>query len=138
MKVFLDTNAIIYFLEENPRFYRQVVGYFERAEKGEIELYTSSLSYMEVLVPVVKLERVALEARYNYLFERFLRVVDIDLDVAREAAVVKARYGFKTPDALQVACALSVPCKKFVTAGRPLARVEGLEVILLKESRDPG
>ena len=132
MKIFLDTNAIIYFLEENPQFHNQVIGYFEKAERGKLELYTSSLSYMEVLIPVVKTGNVALEARYNYLFKHFLRVVNIDLEVARAGAVIKAKYGIKTPDALPLACALSVPCQEFVTADRSLTRVKGIKVALLQ------
>jgi predicted nucleic acid-binding protein len=111
MKIFLDTNAIIYFLEEDPQFYNQVMGYFERAERGEWELYTSSLSYMEVLIPVVKLGNVALEAKYNYLFKHFFRVVNTDLEVARAGAVIKAKYGIKTPDALQVGAPYRCPAK---------------------------
>jgi len=70
-KVFIDTNILIYFLEQHERFFPRVRHLFLKAEKGEIVLCTSSLSYFEVLIPVVAKKDHALRAGYHYLFRGF-------------------------------------------------------------------
>jgi len=48
LRLFLDTNIIIYFLEKNEKFYSNVIKYFEKAEVDEIELITSTLSFKKL------------------------------------------------------------------------------------------
>ena len=55
--------------------------------------------------------------------------VDIDRPLLRAAAALRARHAIKTPDALQVAAALSAGCRAFVTNDRKLPTIPGLEVI---------
>ncbi|MHB1678991.1 MAG: type II toxin-antitoxin system VapC family toxin [bacterium] len=131
MNIFLDTNIIIYFLEKNYHFFEKVIPYFEKAEKGEIKLYTSSISYMEVLIPVFKKQDIDLEAKYNYLFKTYLNSISIDLEIARIGAQIRAKYAIKVPDALQIACALNSGCKKFITADKGLDKIKKIEIVIL-------
>ena len=55
--------------------------------------------------------------------------VDIDRPLLRAAAALRARHAIKTPDALEVAAALSAGCRAFVTNDRKLPTIPGLEVI---------
>lgn len=131
LRIFLDTNIIIYFLEKNTFFFEKVIPYFERAESGEIELFTSPISYMEVLIPVIKKQDIDLEGKYNYLFKTFLNVIGIDLEIGRIGAEIRAKYNIKAPDALQIACAINSECKKFITADKELDKIKKIEIVIL-------
>lgn len=131
LRIFLDTNIIIYFLEKNKLFFEKVIPYFERAESGEIELFTSSISYMEVLMPVIKKQDIDLESKYNYLFKNFLNVISIDLEIGRIGAEIRAKYNIKVPDALQIASAINFECKKFITADKELDKIKKIEIIII-------
>jgi predicted nucleic acid-binding protein len=53
----------------------------------------------------------------------------VDRDQIRSAAQLRARYGVRTPDALQLAAALSTRCTAFLTNDRRLPSVGGLRVV---------
>jgi len=131
LKIFIDTNIIIYFLEKNEQFHKKVSGCFEKAERKEIELFTSSLSYMEVLVPIIKTKNTSLESQYNFLFKDFLNLIAIGLEVARIAASLRGKYPIRTPDALQIACAVKAHCDMFVTADSTLKKIKDIKVTLI-------
>jgi len=132
-KIFLDTNLIIYFLEANEDFYPKIRTFFLQAENKEITIYTSSLSYLEVLVPVIKNRKIELKAKYDYLFKGFygVKIIDIDLEVAEIGAFIRAKYNIRTPDALQVACVIKEKCDKFLTADKRLKDIQEIEVEII-------
>lgn len=59
--------------------------------------------------------------------------VDIDRDVADQAAELRARYNLSLPDAFQAAVALAAGCDAFLTNDATLKRVSELSVIVLDE-----
>jgi len=131
LKTFLDTNIIIYFLERNDKFFDKVLPYFRKAETKDIKLYTSSLSYMELLIPVVRNKDINLEAKYNFLFKNFFNVANIDIETAKIGAQIRGQYGIRTPDALQIACAVRSDCKQFITSDRRLKKIGGIEMVII-------
>jgi predicted nucleic acid-binding protein len=62
-----------------------------------------------------------------------LRLVDLECAQLRVAAHLRAIHRVRTPDALQLAAALSERCTAVVTNHRALPVVEGLRVIQLEE-----
>ena len=131
-KIFLDTNIIIYFLERNEYFYDKVLPFFKDAEQNQVKLFSSSLSYMELLIPIVKKKDLHIEIKYNFLFKKFFEVVDINMKVARLAAIIRAKYRTKTPDSIQIACAIYAGCSRFVTSDKKLKGVEEINVLIIK------
>lgn len=49
-RVYVDTNAFVYFLERHPSFYERVLPLFEAAAQGRLQLVTSELTVAELLV----------------------------------------------------------------------------------------
>ena len=131
LRIFLDTNIIIYFLEKNNKFFDKVLPYFRKAEAKDAKLYTSSLSYMELLIPIVKNKDINLEVKYNFLFKNFFNVANIDIETAKIGAQIRGQYGIRTPDALQIACAIRSDCKQFVTSDRRLKRISSIEMVII-------
>jgi predicted nucleic acid-binding protein len=129
----VDTAVFIYFIEEDPRYLPLIVPLFEAADAGRRELVTSAVTLLEVLVVPYRGGDVQLAQRYEALLttSRGVRLVDITRDQLRSAAQLRAATGMKTPDALQVAAALSAECRAFLTNNRGLPSVAGLRIMQL-------
>ena len=103
--------------------------------EGGREVVTSSLTLLEVLVIPFRAGNLALAERYEAYLSRSQRVrlVDIGRAQLRMAAQLRALHpSVRTPDALQLAAALSAGCRTFVTNDRDLPAVPGLEVLQLR------
>ncbi len=67
-KVFIDTSIFIYFLEENKYFIEKVNGFFEYCLYNNVELITSTISFMEFSVKPYENKR--LEVRGSPMFRQ--------------------------------------------------------------------
>jgi len=131
----LDTALFIYYIEENEAFLPLAAPIFEDVASGRRELVTSSLTLLEVLVVPYRAGNLDLAARYEaYLLQsRGLRMVEIGRPQLRMAAQLRALHpSMRTPDALQIAAALSAGCSSFVTNDRELPAVPGLRILKLR------
>jgi predicted nucleic acid-binding protein len=131
--VAIDTSLFIYLIEEEPRYLPVILPLFEESDGGRRELITSAVTLLEVLVVPYRIGDVQLADRYELLLTRSrgVRMVDLTRDQLRAAAQLRAMTGAKTPDALQLAAALSTGCRTFVTNDRDLPAVPGLQIIQL-------
>ena len=136
--VALDTATFIYFIEEHPQFFPILLPLFEQADRGEPELVASALTLLEVLVVPYRTGNVQLAERYELLLTRSrgIRMVDITREQLRAAAQLRAATGVKTPDALQLVCAIGSGCKTFLTNDRQLPSIPGLRVLQLSSYLD--
>jgi predicted nucleic acid-binding protein len=131
----LDTALFIYYIEENEAFLPLVAPIFEDVASGRREVVTSSLTLLEVLVVPYRAGNLDLAVRYEaYLSQsRGVHMVEIGRPQLRMAAQLRARRpSMRTPDALQIAAALSVGCGCFVTNDRDLPAVPGLRTVKLR------
>lgn len=121
---------VIYLVERHERYLPVVRPLFEAADRGEIELITSAVTLLEVLVVPYRAGDAALASRYEALLTRSrgLTLVDLDRPVLRAAAQLRAVHGTRTPDALQLAAALAARCRSFVTNDRRLPDLPNLSV----------
>lgn len=133
--VALDTAVFIYFLEEHPRFLPVVEPLFAAADESRVELVTSGVTLLEVLVMPLRAGDSALAGRYDRLLTRSrgLRLLDLDRPLLRAAAHLRATLPIKTPDALQVTAALLTGSTAYVTNDRRLPRIPGLPVLQLAD-----
>jgi predicted nucleic acid-binding protein len=133
--VAVDTSAFIYFIEEHPRYLSIVEPVFQAMAAGDLEGVTSALTLLEVLVVPFRANDTALASRYETILTRSrgLRLIDLSLPQLRAAAQLRAATGMKTPDALQVAAALSAGCTALLTNDdRWPARVGGLRILRIE------
>ena len=134
--VAVDTALFIYLIEEHPRFLSPVRTLFAKADAGALEIVTSALTLLEVLVVPLRAGDRRLAASYEALLTRSrgIRLIDISRDQLRTAAQLRARHAaLRTPDALQLAAAISVGCETFVTNDRRIPAPDGLRVLQLSE-----
>ena len=132
----LDTAVFIYFIEEHPRFLAALDPVFKAIDAGQLPAVSSSLTLLEVLVVPYRAGNAALADRYEQVLTRSrgLRLINIDRTQLRAAAQLRAVHaGLRTPDALQVAAALSGGCSALLTNDRDLPAVPGLRILQVKD-----
>jgi predicted nucleic acid-binding protein len=133
--VALDTVAFIYFVEQHPVYVDLLRPIFALANDGRVQLVTSAVTLLEVLVVPYRAGDSALAAEYDALLTRGrgLTLVDLTSAQLRLAAELRARTGIRTPDALQLAAALTERCTTLITNDRGLPSLPGLRVVQLKD-----
>jgi len=131
-KLAFDTAPIIYFVEANPAYDELVSSIFDRVAAGDVSGWTSVISLSEVLVQPISVGRNDLQQMYRDLLlnSANFHTVPIHANVAENAARVRATYGLRLPDALQIAFALDVA---IVCNDRSMRRVTELNVLVLDD-----
>jgi predicted nucleic acid-binding protein len=132
----LDTSIFIYHLEAHPRYQALAQVVLGDVQSGNLRAVTSTVTVMELTVPAWRGGRQAVARAYEGLLVHFphLSIADVTRDVARRAAQLRARFGVRPADALQVATALAECATAFVTNDRRLSRLAAaLDVIVLDD-----
>jgi predicted nucleic acid-binding protein len=132
--VALDTQILIYFIQEDGRYLPLIKPLFEAIDSGDLLAVTSGLSWMEVLVVPYRSGNAALADRYESLLTRSrgLRFIEVDRSLLKAAAQLRATFKLKSPDAIQVAAALVCDCTSFLTNDRRIRTVPGLKILQVK------
>lgn len=130
-----DTMVFIYHFEENKRYYPLTMVLLRLVESGEKMGVTSIISLLEILVKPIKDGREDLVREYEFVFETFpnLSNIEIDSNVIKKAARLIADYNLKTPDAIQLSAALIGGAKVYITNDGDLKRVKEIRVLVLEE-----
>jgi predicted nucleic acid-binding protein len=129
----VDTAIFIYFIEEHPQFLPLIEPLFREVDQGRMEMVTSALTLLEVLVVPYRREDHFLAARYESILTRSrgVHIRDISRDQLRAAAQLRAATAVKTPDALQLVAALAGGCTVFLTNDRDLPVVPRMRIVQL-------
>lgn len=131
----LDTAPLIYLIEDHPRYAPIVLEVSRKISIGEILAVTSVITLGEVLVQPFAVGNLELRRRYRDILLNSVgvRTCSISAEVAERAAELRARFGMRLPDALQVAVAIDQGCEAFLTNDRRLGRVNDLHVLVLDD-----
>ena len=131
----IDTPPFIYFIERNATYLPLVREAIRRIDAGTPIGYSSVITLTEVLTQPRRTGNVTIETEYRTLLlhSRNFTLVPITAAVADQAADLRARYQLRTPDALQIAAALSAGCDAFLTNDHALRRVGELSVLVLDD-----
>ena len=113
----IDTMVFIYHLEDHPRFADITEKIFEAVEHGKYNAVTSIITLIEILVKPKRDSNFRAVKDYKDLLLTFphLKIVDINMKIADTASDLRAKYGIKTPDAVQIATTISGGSKSFIT-----------------------
>lgn len=129
--IYLDTCLLIYAFEQHPRFGARVL-HAMAAEPAD-RLAISPLVHFECLVGPMRDGNLMLQRYYEEGLSRFVQL-SMGEDVFRQGAMLRARFGLKTPDALHLAAAQHHGCAALWTNDDRLAKAgHGLAVNLLEE-----
>jgi predicted nucleic acid-binding protein len=129
----LDTSLFIYFLEDNKKYGSLSKITLKGIEDSKWEGVTSTITLMEITIRPWQLGREKIAREYEALLVHFpnLSIVDVDRNVARIAAQLRAKYNISPPDALQVAASLAFGAKAFLTNDKRLSKLQELVDVLV-------
>jgi predicted nucleic acid-binding protein len=132
--IYIDTPVLIYSIEWNPEYYSLLQPLWLKFQTGEIQIISSELILMEVLVlPLRNNDTFLLNAYEELLLSENMQLLPISQPVLRQAASLRATTNLKTPDAIHAATALSLNCNQFITNDKGFRNVPGLPAIILSE-----
>ena len=134
-RLYAETAPLIYYVEEHPNYVAKMDAIIEAIENRPIEAFSSVITLTEVLTRPVKLGDARLEREYRdiLLHSEGFRLLTITSRIAESAAVLRARYNLRTPDALHVAAGLDARCDAFLTNDTGIKRVTEIAVLVLDE-----
>jgi predicted nucleic acid-binding protein len=130
MIVYLDTNIVIYTVEQHPTFGPKARTRLATIRAAGDTLMISDLTRMECLVGPLKSGNTAVEADFHTFFG-VTTVVAITAAVCDRAARIRATHNIKSMDALQLAAAVERGANVFLTADARLRSFTGLTVEVL-------
>lgn len=131
--LYLDTCCIIYLIEASSPFNASVSQRLrQHSAIPNAALISSRLARLECRTKPLRNADHALLLRYDHFFalQRF-RLIEISDAVIEQATGLRAKYGFKTPDALHLATAILEKADVFLTADRNLEKCLELRVELI-------
>ena len=133
--VFLDTAPFIYLFEDHPVFGKPVASFLRSCDKKNIAIVTSVITYIELLTLPARENKTELVKQYHCLLTESpeITLLPIDLPPAREAVRLRAKYGLKTADALQIAAAICHGVDMIVTNDKDWQRISDIPINLVGE-----
>ncbi|MCF2149672.1 type II toxin-antitoxin system VapC family toxin [Desmonostoc muscorum LEGE 12446] len=132
--IYIDTSVVIYTIEGIPDYYSLLQPLWSKFYAGKIQIISSELILMEVLVVPLRNGNNSLVADYEeLLLSSQVKLIPISQSILRQSANLRATSNLKTPDAIHAATALSVSCNQFITNDKGFRNVPGLPVVILSE-----
>ena len=133
--VFIDTAPLIFFIEKNPRYSAIVKSVVTLIDSGKAKGLTSTITLLEVLVLPLRDGNKKLADAYRsiLLSSKNLETCEISNAISEKAAVLRAKYGFKTPDSIQLATAIIRRVDYFLTNDLALKQVKEIKVVVLED-----
>jgi predicted nucleic acid-binding protein len=124
----------IYTIEGISDYYSLLKPLWSKFYAGEIQIISSELILMEVLVVPLRNGNNSLVTDYQeLLLSSQVQLIPISQSILQQAANIRATSNLKTPDAIHAATALSVNSNQFLTNDKGFRNVPGLPVVILNE-----
>jgi predicted nucleic acid-binding protein len=125
-----DTSILIQLLEDTSPQENRITRIFKLLEQKSLTLVTSTITLLEILVHPYRLKNLeAVNHYYGYLTcQDFISLVPVTQEIADKAAELRAKYNFRTPDAIQLATALTQRTTLFLTHDRDFRRQKEIEL----------
>ena len=100
-----------------------------------LKFVTSVITLSEVLVMPYRAGKLQLAEQYMEILtmSENIEIFDINIEIAKESAKIRADYSIKTPDAIQLATAKYSVVDYFLTNDFPLKSFKDLNVIKLAD-----
>ena len=130
MLVYLDTAPLIYLLENVEPYASRLI---TRLSAPNTFQTCSHLTRLECRVKPLRDGETALLTAFDTYFAKIMtNIIPLSAQVIDQATDLRARYGFKTPDAIHLAAAVTAKCDFFLTNDHHLERCREIAVETLK------
>ena len=134
--VFFDTGPLIYYIEEHPDYLSRADELFSALDSGAALGMTSVLTLQEVLVKPLREGQDDLAEKYRQVLTNSanVKLYGVDQVICEAAARLRAKYTWlRTPDALQIATAITHRAEIIVTNDEEWRRVLETVVFVLQD-----
>jgi predicted nucleic acid-binding protein len=131
----LDTALFIYYIEDVVPYADLLDPVFRLLEDHALQAVTSTVTLAEILTKPFADKNFSLADEIKFTLKSFssLSVISVDERLAEAAALIRARYTIRLPDALQVAAAVQREATLFLTNDKRVKKVDALEVLVLSD-----
>lgn len=126
--------AASYLIESQQEQGRKTRLLVDEAVKSNAQLVVSRLSFLECRVLPLKTKNSALLDCYNRFFRLpGLEIIELNVTVINIATELRANYpgSLRTPDAIQLACAITSGADQFLTGDKKLAAIQEIKVTVV-------
>ncbi len=124
----LDSAPIIYLLEAHPKYGPRFEPLFAAHAAGRLRFAVTTVTIAEVLTGPLQAANEALARRYRAILESW-QPIELDVDIAENAARLRASLRLGLADSVQAASALAINAAALVTHDRDFSRVQSLRII---------
>lgn len=137
--VFIDTAPFIYFIEKNTRYHALMKPVMTMLDARQAWGVTSTITLLEVLVHPFRDGNKRLAEKYKaiLLSSNGLLTCEISHEISEQAALLRARYGLRTPDAIQLSAAICNQSDFFLTNDSALKKVSKISAVVLDDYLPP-
>ena len=116
VRLYLDTSVIVSLIEGTSDLKSRIWAEVSRFGGDEVTFVCTPLTRLECLVKPLRTADIDLQDLYERYFSASeVRMVEIGTAVWDQATHIRARYGFRVPDALHLATAVTHGCSVIVT-----------------------
>lgn len=129
MRIYLDSAPIIYLVEDIAPYVATVT---TRLSPTDVQQVCSDLSRLECQVKPLRDKNTALFAEHDRYFSIIAHeVFPLTRSVLDQATIIRAEYGFPTPDAIHLAVAITNQCDLFLTNDHRLKKFTEIAVEII-------
>jgi len=135
-RIMFDSAPVIYFIEEHPVYGAIADEIFkEIRDNNDVHGFSSVITLIEVLTHPLRESDEELAGRYRGFLLRSgnFTIYDIDPLIGEQAAKLRAKYGIRTPDAIQLATGIGNGGTLFVTNDNRLKKIKETEIMVLED-----
>ena len=130
--IFLDTNIVIYLIENPPIFGIGASGRISALRAAGHTFAVSDLVRLECRVMPIRRSNASLLNHYDAFFASpQVQVLALTGSVCDRATILRASYNFKTPDALQLGAAIVYGSDSFLTNDARLGACRDIPIEVL-------
>lgn len=123
----------IYFFENNPEYANKAETIFEESINKNVQLISSELIYLELLVLPNKKKNNNILNLYKNIEDYIpnLKLVPISKEILICASEIRAEYNYRSPDSIHLATAKIIKCKYFYRADKNLKSFKDIKIVLI-------
>ena len=137
-KVYCDASLFIYTLESHPIYSQYLIPFWHSVQQGQIEVMSSELSLLEVMVKPIRVNNLVLKQQYErFLTGTNLRLIPIDKNILIQAAHLCATFKVRSPDSIHLSTAQECQATMFFTNDHRLRTKTTIPVITVDDLVQP-
>lgn len=137
-RTYIDTNILIYFFNQEPRYFHLVSQFLDLCANNEIFGIVSELVIAEIMVQPYRDRNIEAITQIKAFFGQkdFLQVSKHQDGFISESAMLAGERGMKLIDAMHFQTALANRCDFFITHDGNFKSTNSMEVVQLREYID--